>query len=144
MRSPGARPHRPEVRAGRSADAARTAPDPTRRPDGSRSAISEGVSHETDVPPTLGARLAVAPIRGYRRFISPLLGPRCRFYPSCSAYAEDAVRQFGPLRGILLAAWRVLRCNPLTGGGLDPLSDRRFFRSVEPRAHSQHDPHHTP
>jgi putative membrane protein insertion efficiency factor len=103
------------------------------------SAVADGVSRETpsggDGLPerrrAAGGRLtwlALAPIRGYRRFISPLLGPRCRYYPTCSAYAEQAVRELGPLRGTIVAVWRVLRCNPLSPGGLDPLEDRRLFR----------------
>jgi putative membrane protein insertion efficiency factor len=79
--------------------------------------------------PRLSVRIALAPIHGYQRWISPLLGQRCRYYPSCSAYAEEAVRELGPLRGFIVAAWRVLRCNPLTPGGLDPLENRRLFRS---------------
>jgi len=73
-------------------------------------------------------RLLLLPIRAYRRFISPAIGQRCRYYPSCSAYAEESMRELGPLRGSVVAAWRVLRCNPLTDGGLDPLSERRLFR----------------
>ncbi len=73
--------------------------------------------------------LALAPIRFYRKFVSPLLGPRCRYYPTCSAYAEQAVAELGPARGVIVAAWRVLRCNPLSRGGLDPLENRRLFRS---------------
>jgi putative membrane protein insertion efficiency factor len=60
----------------------------------------------------------------YRRLVSPLLGPRCRFHPSCSAYAEDAVRVHGAAKGLVLAVWRVLRCSPLTDGGVDPVPVR--------------------
>lgn len=72
--------------------------------------------------------LLLLPIRAYRRLISPAIGPRCRYYPSCSAYAEESLRELGPLRGSLVAAWRILRCNPLSDGGLDPLAERRLFR----------------
>ncbi|MGH3096033.1 MAG: membrane protein insertion efficiency factor YidD [Streptosporangiales bacterium] len=65
------------------------------------------------------ARLLVALVRGYQRFISPFFGPRCRFYPSCSAYALDAFRMHGALRGSLLTIWRVLRCQPFHPGGVD-------------------------
>lgn len=102
----------------------------------------DDVSHETRV--SFGLRVVLLPIRAYRRFLSPLLGPRCRYYPTCSAYAEEAVRQFGPSRGILLAAWRLLRCNPLSDGGLDPLEERRFFRSVEPARVHTHQSSQTP
>jgi uncharacterized protein len=57
----------------------------------------------------------------YRRFISPLLGPRCRFYPSCSAYALDAVRVHGALRGSWLTIRRLSRCHPFHPGGIDPV-----------------------
>jgi len=86
-------------------------------------------------------RLALLPILVYRRLISPLLGPRCRYYPTCSAYAEQAVRELGPFRGTILAGWRVLRCNPMSSGGLDPLENRRLFRSHRP---SSADPHRDP
>jgi putative membrane protein insertion efficiency factor len=73
--------------------------------------------------------LYLAPLHLYRRVISPLLGPRCRYYPSCSAYAVDAVREYGVIRGTVLAAWRVIRCNPLSHGGFDHVHDQRLFRS---------------
>jgi putative membrane protein insertion efficiency factor len=67
-------------------------------------------------------RLLVALVDLYRRRISPMLGPRCRFEPSCSAYAREALLRHGALKGTALAVWRVLRCNPLTPGGrYDPV-----------------------
>ena len=72
--------------------------------------------------------VAVLPIVFYRRFISPALGPRCKYYPSCSAYAEQAIRQYGILRGLVLATWRLLRCNPWSRGGYDPVGAQRLFR----------------
>ena len=57
-------------------------------------------------------KLLIKPIELYRLIISPLLGPRCRFYPSCSVYAMDALRRHGALKGGLLAVWRILKCNP--------------------------------
>lgn len=74
--------------------------------------------------------VAVAPIRLYQRLLSPLLGPRCRYYPSCSEYAAQAIARFGILRGLLLAIWRVLRCNPLSHGGVDPVESQRLFRAT--------------
>lgn len=66
----------------------------------------------------LGA-VAVAPIRAYQRLLSPLLGQRCRYYPSCSSYAVTAIRRHGVIRGSGLAGWRLLRCNPFSPGGVD-------------------------
>ena len=60
-------------------------------------------------------------IRGYQLGISPLLGPRCRFYPSCSQYAYEAIATKGILRGVILAVRRVLRCHPKSAGGYDPV-----------------------
>jgi hypothetical protein len=72
--------------------------------------------------------VAIAPIRVYQVVISPGLRPHCRYAPSCSDYAIQAIREYGILRGLVLAGWRVLRCNPLTHGGLDPVSAQRLFR----------------
>ena len=69
--------------------------------------------------------ILVLPIRAYQLLVSPLLGPRCRFYPSCSAYAVEALTTHGPLRGTQLAVWRLLRCHPWNPGGLDPVPPRR-------------------
>ena len=71
--------------------------------------------------------LFLAPIRLYQRLISPLLPARCKYHPTCSAYAVDAVRSYGVLRGAVLASWRVLRCNPWSGGGIDRVADQRLF-----------------
>ena len=68
------------------------------------------------------------PLHAYRAVISPNLGPRCRYYPTCSTYGVQAVRELGVVRGSIVAAWRVLRCNPLSHGGVDELADRRLFR----------------
>jgi uncharacterized protein len=75
--------------------------------------------------------LAVLPIRAYQRTFSPMLGNRCRYYPSCSEYAAQAIGRFGILRGLVLAGWRLLRCNPFSDGGFDPVEDQRLFK---PRA----------
>ena len=66
-------------------------------------------------------RLIIAPIRLYQRLVSPLLGPRCRFFPSCSEYFIEAVRLKGVLRGSALGTWRILRCHPFNPGGYDPV-----------------------
>ncbi len=64
--------------------------------------------------------LLIAPIRWYQRWVSPVLGRHCRFEPSCSHYAIEAIRIHGPLKGVGLAVWRLLRCQPLCRGGYDP------------------------
>jgi putative membrane protein insertion efficiency factor len=66
-------------------------------------------------------RVALASIRGYQRWISPLLPPSCRFSPTCSQYGYEAIARYGLLRGGALAVWRVLRCNPFGKGGFDPV-----------------------
>jgi len=60
-------------------------------------------------------------LRVYQSVISPLLPPACRFEPSCSQYMIDAVRKKGPLLGVLMGLWRILRCNPFVRGGYDPV-----------------------
>jgi putative membrane protein insertion efficiency factor len=67
------------------------------------------------------------PVRLYQRLMSPLMPARCKYHPTCSAYAVEAVRSYGPVRGAILAGWRLLRCNPLSNGGLDPVSHQRLF-----------------
>lgn len=73
------------------------------------------------MPPGPGARLLLLAIEGYRVLLSPLLGGYCRYYPSCSAYGEEAVRRHGAARGLRLTASRLLRCHPFHPGGVDPV-----------------------
>ncbi|WP_093258374.1 membrane protein insertion efficiency factor YidD [Thermostaphylospora chromogena] len=78
-----------------------------------------------DTPETgPAARALIALIRFYRAFIGPLLGPRCRFYPSCSAYGLEAVTVHGALRGTWLTIRRIGRCHPFHPGGVDPVPPR--------------------
>jgi hypothetical protein len=77
---------------------------------------------------------AIAPIRGYQRLFSPLVGRRCKYYPSCSEYAAQSISRFGILRGLVLAGWRLLRCNPWSHGGFDPVEEQRLFKSRAPAA----------
>ena len=72
------------------------------------------------------ARLLTASIRAYRRFISPLFRPHCRFHPTCSAYALEAITVHGAARGTLLALKRISRCHPWNAGGLDPVPERKI------------------
>jgi putative membrane protein insertion efficiency factor len=73
-------------------------------------------------------QLAIAPIRLYQILLSPLFAGSCKYHPSCSQYAIDAIRTHGVLRGTGLAAWRLLRCNPWSHGGHDPVEAQRVFR----------------
>ena len=79
--------------------------------------------------------IAVLLIRLYQWAVSPLLGPRCRFYPSCSHYALEAIERFGVIRGVGLGAWRLLRCNPWNLGGYDPVPQALQPHSLTPRTH---------
>ena len=83
------------------------------------------------------SRLLCAAVEGYRRYVSPLLGSHCRFHPSCSRYAIDAIRVHGGGRGSLLALRRVLRCHPLHPGGIDPVPPAQP-KTAESTAHALH------
>jgi putative membrane protein insertion efficiency factor len=72
-----------------------------------------------------------APIWLYQRLVSPAIAPRCKYHPTCSAYAVEAIRRYGILRGFVLAVWRLLRCNPWSHGGVDFVEDQKLFH---PRA----------
>jgi putative membrane protein insertion efficiency factor len=74
------------------------------------------------------SHLLVAPIRVYQRTISPLIGPRCRFHPSCSEYAAQAILRWGPVRGIYLGVRRLLRCHPWNPGGFDDVPETFTWR----------------
>lgn len=71
--------------------------------------------------------VAALPIHAYRLLVSPLLGARCKYHPTCSRYALDALREYGTLRGLVLAGWRLLRCNPWSHGGVDYVHDQTLF-----------------
>jgi putative membrane protein insertion efficiency factor len=77
-----------------------------------------------------GARaIALAPVLAYQRLISPALPRRCKYEPTCSRYAVQAVREYGILRGLVLAIWRLLRCNPWSHGGYDPVVAQGLFKA---------------
>lgn len=80
-------------------------------------------------PRTRAARMLALPVIAYRRWISPALPARCRFHPSCSAYALEALATHGALRGTGLAIWRLLRCHPFHPGGYDPVPPVRHKRA---------------
>jgi putative membrane protein insertion efficiency factor len=75
------------------------------------------------------SEIAILPIRFYQRFMSPLLPRSCRYEPSCSQYAVDALRTYGVMRGTVLAGWRLLRCNPFSYGGYDPVERQTLFKA---------------
>ena len=72
--------------------------------------------------------ILTSPIRFYQRFISPLIAPRCRYAPTCSAYAIEAITVHGPFKGLLLGSWRLLRCNPWSHGGVDHVPAKGRWR----------------
>ncbi len=73
-------------------------------------------------------RVLIAAVRWYQRHISAHTNPTCRFTPTCSQYAIEALERFGAVRGGLLAFWRILRCNPFGGHGYDPVPDKFTFK----------------
>ena len=88
------------------------------------------------------SRLILVLLALYKRWISPLLGPRCRFHPSCSEYARVSVARFGAMRGCWLAASRLARCHPLCDGGIDPVPmafSWRARRAQPPSNGTHHD-----
>lgn len=79
------------------------------------------------------AWLLVLPIRFYQKCISPYTPPSCRFTPTCSEYARQALLKHGPVKGMILAVWRILRCNPWGGSGYDPVPETFSFRKLTAR-----------
>ena len=84
--------------------------------------------------------LFLLPLHAYRAVISPNLAPRCKYYPSCSTYGVQAVRELGVIKGSIVAAWRLVRCNPFSHGGVDELADRRLFPADDGSGPQAHDP----
>jgi putative membrane protein insertion efficiency factor len=82
-------------------------------------------------------RVLLGMIGAYQRRISPAFPRRCRYEPTCSSYAAESIARFGAARGTLLATWRVLRCNPFSHGGFDPVPERFTLRvsPVDPAVH---------
>ena len=88
------------------------------------------VTHALDATVGRGIRLVLTGlILGYRKVVSPLLGPRCRFYPSCSAYALEAISVHGAAKGTMLATARICRCHPWTPGGVDAVPPKGAWTS---------------
>jgi putative membrane protein insertion efficiency factor len=93
--------------------------------------VSSQASHGTPAARGLAhaARVVVVtPIVIYQRWVSPAIPRRCKYEPTCSRYAVEAIREYGILRGLVLAGWRLLRCNPWSHGGYDPVEAQRVFR----------------
>ena len=83
----------------------------------------------TDLARRLPSLAGVALVRAYQLLIGPLAGGSCKYHPSCSEYAADAIRTYGLARGTVLAGWRLLRCNPWSDGGVDKVEEQTLFRS---------------
>jgi uncharacterized protein len=95
--------------------------------------VKVGPAHDVhgDLEPTRWLRATfLAPIRLYQRLISPALPRRCKYEPTCSRYSVQAVEEYGILRGLVLAIWRLLRCNPWSDGGYDPVEAQRVFSAA--------------
>ncbi len=95
----------------------------------SRSAPRQGQPATPTAVTAIVRTVVLAPIVVYRRVLSPALPRRCKYEPTCSRYAVDAIVEYGILRGLVLGVWRLLRCNPWSHGGYDPVEDQRLFRT---------------
>jgi putative membrane protein insertion efficiency factor len=96
--------------------------------------VSSAAPSPAASPPARRARslaraIVAAPIVVYQRVISPAIPRRCKYEPTCSRYAVEAIRRYGIFKGPVLAAWRLLRCNPWSYGGYDPVEAQRVFRT---------------
>ena len=92
------------------------------------SAPAPGAGRAPRGPARVARAVVAAPIVFYQRVLSPALPRRCKYEPTCSRYAVEAIRRYGILRGLVLAGWRLLRCNPWSHGGYDPVEAQRVFR----------------
>jgi uncharacterized protein len=93
-----------------------------------------GDSREGRAIVRVGHAIVLAPVSVYQRLISPALPRRCKYEPTCSRYAVQAVGEYGILRGLVLATWRLLRCNPWSHGGYDPVRAQGLFEVDHHRA----------
>jgi uncharacterized protein len=90
-------------------------------------APTPGGSSQANPARSVARAIVLAPIMVYQRLISPAIPRRCKYEPTCSRYAVEAIREYGILRGLVLAGWRLLRCNPWSYGGYDPVEAQRVF-----------------
>jgi uncharacterized protein len=95
-------------------------------------ASSVDVSHRRSRIASLAGVAVSTPIAVYQRLISPALPRRCKYEPTCSRYAAQAIGEYGILRGLVLAMWRLLRCNPWSHGGFDPVEAQQLFKADRP------------
>lgn len=79
-------------------------------------------------------KLLISIVKLYKKFISPLHMPCCKYYPSCSSYAITAIEKHGAVKGTILAAWRILRCNPYSNGGIDYVPDKFHLYTLKSEA----------
>lgn len=79
-------------------------------------------------------KLAELLIKFYRKFVSPLKQPCCKYYPTCSKYALDALKKHGFIKGSILCVWRILRCNPYSNGGVDYVPEKFYLYTLKSRA----------
>lgn len=111
---------------------------------GSDAAVVPAETGPKEMRPSVVRRLLAGSIAGYQRLVSPWLGPRCRFTPSCSEYAKEAILVRGPIIGVALAVFRLLRCQPLCAGGYDPVPLPRAARADAARSVRDLDPTDAP
>lgn len=76
-------------------------------------------------------KLLIFPIKLYKKYISPLLGNHCRYWPTCSIYMIQAIEIHGAVKGLILGTWRILRCNPWSKGGYDPVPPKGMWTNIK-------------
>ena len=85
-------------------------------------------------------KLLIGLINVYRKHISPLKRPCCKYYPTCSEYAVTAIERFGAIKGLVLSIWRILRCNPFSGGGIDYVPEKFYIYTLKSRRRREEKP----
>lgn len=85
-------------------------------------------------------KLLIGLINVYRKRVSPLKRPCCKYYPTCSEYAVTAIERFGAIKGLVLSIWRILRCNPFSGGGIDYVPEKFYIYTLKSRRRREEKP----